>query len=238
MQNTCLELYLRYRALFDCEIASIVDQSPSPERLIMWIAMLPEITAYPAVYPMTQALATVFEMPAEDGEPNSIIPLRDCLVSLFEAGMGSHPHFFEEFFSDSVRSGKCFIGCDVHTKISLLLLRHIDKCISEPVLDDGLPGAAAWHWESLCQHLHSLKWWRHWSFHLSQSSPSSDELGKFFQRFSPNSFRPLMEVHDGVDFGHFHGRLSTHDMQKSVTHYLLVCLPLLLDHLDLVRLFN
>lgn len=221
IQNTCLELYLHYRTLFDCEIASIVNQSPSPERLIMWIAMLPEISAYPAVYPMTQALATVFEMPAEDGEPNSIIPLRDCLVSLFEAGMGSHPHLFGEFFSDSIRSRKCFIGCDVHTKITLLLLRHIDKCISEPVLDDGLPDAAAWHWESLRQHLHSLKWWRHWSFHLSQSSPSSDELGKFLQRFSPNSFRPVMEVHDGVDFGHFHGHLSTHDMQKSVTHYLL-----------------
>jgi hypothetical protein len=88
-------------------------------------------------------------------------------------------------------------------------------------LDDGLPYAAAWHHESLRRHLSTLKWWRHWSFHLSRSSPSSEELVKFLNKYSSSSFQPVMQVHDSVDFGHFNNRLSINDMQKSVTCFLL-----------------
>lgn len=222
IQDICPSLYLSYRFLFDREIISIVDQSPSPDLLIKWIAILADLSAHLAVYAMTQALAMLFEIPVESsGEPKSLIPLRGCLGKLFEVGMESYPDLFEEFFSDASRSGKYFIGCEVHTEITLLLLRYIDKCMSDSVLDDGLPYAAAWHRESLRRHLSTLKWWRHWSFHLSRSSPSSEELVKFLNKYSSSSFQPVMQVHDGVDFGHFNNRLSINDMQKSVTCFLL-----------------
>ena len=190
--------------------------------------MLPDVSAHLAVPAMTQTLATLFDIPAEEGwEPRALSQIRYHLEKLFEFGMESYPHLFEEFFSDSLRSGRYFIGCDVHTEISLLCLRHIIKCTSEQVLDDGLPYAAAWHRESLRRHLCGLDLWRHFCFHLSQSSPSSAALAELLRGFSPDSLRRLMELDDGVDFGHFNNHYNFH----YITQYLLVGLSSQLYHL-------
>ena len=232
------KLYLSYRFLFDRELISIVEQCPSPNRLVMWIAMLPDVSPHLAVPAMIQTLATIFDIPAEEGgEPEALIQIRYHLERLFEFGMESYPHLFEDFFSDSLRSERYFIGCDVHTEISLLCLRHIVKCISEQVLDDGLPYAVAWHRGSLRRHLHSLNLLRHFSSHLSRSSPSSVALAELLRGFSSDSLHRLMELDDGVDFGHFNDHLPIDDMQKSITQYLLVSLLSQLYHLYSTCLF-
>jgi hypothetical protein len=173
---------------------------------------------------MTEGLALLFEIDPSDAEAMDALRVqRKHLLELFEIGMANYPHFFEEFFGDADRAQSYFLGPDVHTKISLLLLRYIDKCMTMPILDDGLPFVAAWHKESIRRHLCNLKWWQHWSFHLLLSSPSSEELVKYFRGHSAESFKYSVEVHDGIDFAHFNNRLSSNDITKAITQYLLVC---------------